>query len=130
MSAAESRVSRGRLPVFESLSEKLQGAFRSLRGQGTLSEAQVEAALRQIRLALLEADVHFKVVKDLLARVRVEAAGQEILKSLTPDQAVTRIVRDELVKLLGESAPRLESAARPPSVVSMVSKVERSSPRP
>jgi signal recognition particle subunit SRP54 len=104
--------------LFDSLSERLQGVFRSLRGQGILSEAQIEAALREIRLALLEADVHFKVVKQLLERVRVAATGQEILRSLNPDQAVLRIVRDEMVALLGgEDVPGLEKAKRPPSVV-------------
>ena len=76
--------------MFDTLSDKLQGVFRSLRGQGTLSEAHVDAALREIRLALLEADVHFKVVKQFLERVRVRAVGEEVLKSLTPDQAVIR----------------------------------------
>jgi signal recognition particle subunit SRP54 len=106
--------------VFESLSEKLQGVFRTLRGTGTLSEAQVDAALKQMRLALLEADVHFRVVKDFLAKVREKATGQEVLKSLTPDQAVLRIVRDEMVALLGGEGPRpLGQASRPPSVVFM-----------
>jgi signal recognition particle subunit SRP54 len=104
--------------VFDTLSERLQGVFRSLRGQGLLSEAQIEAALREIRLALLEADVHFQVVKQLLARVREKATGQEILRSLNPDQAVLRIVRDEMVALLGgATAPGLEKASRSPSVV-------------
>jgi len=104
--------------LFETLSERLQGVFRSLRGQGLLSEAQIEAAFREIRLALLEADVHFRVVKQLLERVRARAAGQEILRSLNPDQAVLRIVRDEMVALLGgEDVPGIETAKRPPSVV-------------
>jgi signal recognition particle subunit SRP54 len=106
--------------VFESLSSRLQGILRSLRGQGMLSEEQVDAALREIRLALLEADVHFRVVKTFLERVRERARGQEILKSLTPDQAVLRIVRDEMVSLLGGADPKpLERSARPPSVVLM-----------
>jgi signal recognition particle subunit SRP54 len=106
--------------VFESLSERLQGIFRTLRGQGTLSEAHVEAALREIRMALLEADVHFKVVKAFLDRVRPKATGQEVLASLTPDQAVLRIVRDEMVELLGgHTPPRLNMASRPPTVVLM-----------
>jgi signal recognition particle subunit SRP54 len=106
--------------VFETLSDRLQGIFRSLRGQGTLSEAQVDAALREIRLALLEADVHFRVVKDLLERVRVKATGQEVLKSLTPDQAVLRIVRDEMVAVLGGETPALlQLGNRIPSVVLM-----------
>jgi signal recognition particle subunit SRP54 len=104
--------------VFETLSEKFEGIFRSLRGHGALSEAHVDAALREIRLALLEADVHFKVVKTFLERVRVRAAGQEVLKSLTPAQAVLRVVRDEMVEMLGGEAPtRLLTSARLPSVV-------------
>lgn len=106
--------------MFDTLSDKLQGIFRSLRGQGTLTEAQVDAALREIRLALLEADVHFKVVKQLLERVRSRATGQDVLKSLTPDQAVLRIVRDEMVAVLGgDEPPRIATASRPPSVVLM-----------
>jgi signal recognition particle subunit SRP54 len=104
--------------VFETLSERLQAVFRSLRGQGLLSEAQVEAAFREVRLALLEADVHFRVVKQLLERVRARASGQEILKSLNPDQAVLRVVRDEMVELLGgDDVPGIQTASRPPSVV-------------
>jgi signal recognition particle subunit SRP54 len=108
--------------MFDALSGKLQGIFRSLRGQGVLSEAHVDAALREIRLALLEADAHFKVVKDLLAAVRARAMGQEVLRSLTPDQAVLRIVRDEMVALLGgESVPsRIRTSSRLPSVVLLV----------
>jgi signal recognition particle subunit SRP54 len=106
--------------VFESLSERLQGIFRTLRGQGTLSEAHVDAALREIRMALLEADVHFKVVKSFLDRVRPKATGQEVLSSLTPDQAVVRIVRDEMVELLGGTTPpRILTSPRPPSVILM-----------
>jgi len=106
--------------VFESLSDRLQGIFRSLRGRGLLSEAQVEAALREIRLALLEADVHFRVTKSLLDRVRAQAMGQEILRSLSPDQAVLRVVRDEMIALLGGDAPRpLQTSSRLPSVVLM-----------
>ncbi len=106
--------------MFETLSAKLQGAFRSLRGQGTLSEAHIDAALRDIRMALLEADVHFKVVKDFLARVRERALGQDVLKSLTPDQAVIRVVRDEMIELLGGATPvRLETSSRVPSVILM-----------
>jgi signal recognition particle subunit SRP54 len=106
--------------VFESLSERLQGIFRSLRGHGVLSEAQVEAALREIRMALLEADVHFRVTKQIVDRVRARATGQEVLKSLTPDQAVLRIVRDEMVEVLGGAeAKPLASARHPPSVILM-----------
>jgi signal recognition particle subunit SRP54 len=106
--------------VFDSLSDKLQGVFRSLRGHGSLTEADVDVALRDIRLALLEADVHFKVVKQFLERVRARATGQEVLKSLTPAQGVVRVVRDEMVELLGgPDAKRLETSARLPSVVLM-----------
>jgi signal recognition particle subunit SRP54 len=106
--------------VFEALSDRLQGIFRSLRGQGTLSEAHVDAALREIRLALLEADVHFRVVKQLLEAVRARATGQEVLRSLSPDQAVLRVVRDEMVALLGgDEPPRIATASKPPSIVLM-----------
>jgi len=106
--------------LFDSLSDKLQGVFRTLRGHGSLTEADVDAALREIRLALLEADVHFKVVKQFLDRVRVRATGQELLKSLTAAQGVIRVVRDEMVELLGGTeASRLETSARLPSVVLM-----------
>jgi signal recognition particle subunit SRP54 len=109
---------QGGVSLFETLSERLQGAFRLLRGQGLLSEAHIEAALREIRLALLEADVHFKVVKQLLERVRARATGQEILRSLNPDQAVLRVVRDEMVDLLGgDDVPGIQKASRPPSVL-------------
>jgi signal recognition particle subunit SRP54 len=106
--------------VFDTLSDRLQGIFRTLRGQGSLSEQDVEAALREIRLALLEADVHFKVVKQFLERVRAKATGAEILKSLTPAQAVIRVVRDEMVDMLGGDQPaRLATSAKRPSVVLM-----------
>jgi signal recognition particle subunit SRP54 len=106
--------------VFETLSDKLQGVFRTLRGQGTLTEADVDAALRELRLALLEADVHFKVAKQFLDRVRARAVGEEVLKSLTPAQSVIRVVRDEMIALLGgEAPPRLQAASRPPTVVLM-----------
>jgi signal recognition particle subunit SRP54 len=104
--------------LFESLSERLQGVFRSLRGQGVLTEAQVDAALREVRMALLEADVHFRVAKELVERVRARAIGQDVLKSLTPDQAVLRVVRDEMVAVLGGAGTKpLATAATPPSVI-------------
>jgi signal recognition particle subunit SRP54 len=106
--------------VFEALSDKFEGVFRVLRGQGSLSPEDVDAALREIRLALLEADVHFKVVKQFLEKVRERATGQEILKSLTPAQGVIRVVRDEMVALLGGAEPpRLQTSARLPSVILM-----------
>ena len=107
--------------MFEALSEKLQQVFHSLRSHGTLSEQEVESGLREVRLALLEADVHFQVVKDFLERVRARATGQDILRSLTPAQGVLRVVRDEMVAMLGGGAPaRLNSASRPPCVVFLV----------
>src|SRR4051812_3468871 len=106
--------------VFDTLSDKLEGVFRTLRGQGSLTASDVDAALREIRMALLEADVHFKVAKQFLDRVREKATGQDVLKSLTPAQAVIRVVRDEMVALLGgEEAPRLQTSARLPSVILM-----------
>jgi len=106
--------------VFEALSERLQGVFRTLRGQGVLSESQVDAALREVRLALLEADVHFRVTKELVERVRARAVGQDVLKSLSPDQAVLRLVRDEMVETLGGPEPRpLVWSNRIPSVILM-----------
>lgn len=106
--------------MFETLTEKLQGAFRTLRG-GTLSEETVDLALREIRMALLEADVHFKVAKEFVERVRPKAVGQEVLRSLTPDQAVIRVVRDEMLALLGsdDTARRLDLGSKPPAVVLM-----------
>lgn len=104
--------------MFEALSERLQGVFKTLRGQGVLSEPQVDAALREVRLALLEADVHFRVAKELVERVRARAVGQDVLKSLSPDQAVLRLVRDEMVEALGGGEPRpLAWSNRVPSVI-------------
>ncbi|MDQ3214045.1 MAG: signal recognition particle protein [Acidobacteriota bacterium] len=103
--------------MFESLSDRLQGVFRSLRGEVRLTEATVEAALREIRMALLEADVNFKVVKAFIDRVRDRAVDQEVLKSLTPDQHVVRIVRDEMLALFGESAGGLPPSSAHPRVV-------------
>jgi signal recognition particle subunit SRP54 len=107
--------------VFDSLTQRLQSIFATLRGRGALTEKDVDVALRDVRIALLEADVHFQVVKDFLVKVRAKATGQEVLKSLTPAQAVIRVVRDELVELLGGEAPaRLNLAAKPPAVIFMV----------
>jgi signal recognition particle subunit SRP54 len=103
--------------MFESLSDRLQGVFRSLRGEVRLTEATVEAALREIRMALLEADVNFKVVKAFIDRVRDRAVDQEVLKSLTPDQQVVRIVRDEMLALFGETAGGLPPSSAHPRVV-------------
>jgi signal recognition particle subunit SRP54 len=103
--------------MFESLSDRLQGVFRSLRGEARLTEPTVEAALREIRLALLEADVNFKVVKAFVDRVRDRAVDQEVLKSLTPAQQVVRIVRDEMLALFGETQGGLPPAQARPRVI-------------
>ncbi|HUF49145.1 MAG TPA: signal recognition particle protein [Vicinamibacterales bacterium] len=106
--------------MLESLSTRLQDVFRSLRGQAKLTESSVDAALREIRLALLEADVNFRVVKAFIDRVRVKAVGDEVLKSLTPDQHVVRIVRDEMLALFGEAAGGLPPAPSRPRVILML----------
>ena len=93
--------------AFEGLSEKLQGAFKDLRGQGVVSEKDFEDAMRVVKMALLEADVNFKVVKDFVATVKEKALGAGVLDSLTPDQMVVKIVKDELVDMMGGSASKL-----------------------
>ena len=99
--------------MFDGLQGKLQDVFRQMKGEGKVTEESLDAALRQIRLALLEADVHFRVVKPFVARVRERALGQEVLKSLTPAQQVVKIVRDELAGLLGEEGEELKLDQRP-----------------
>ena len=106
--------------MFESLSGKLGQVFDRLRGRGALSEADVDAALREVRVALLEADVALPVVKDLIAAVKAKAVGGEVLKSVTPGQMVIKIVHDELVAALGGETSVLELKAAPPAVVLMV----------
>src|SRR5919112_104331 len=106
--------------MFDNLSEKLQRVFKNLRGEGKLSAENMEVALREIRVALLEADVHFKVVKQLIANVREKAMGQEVLTALSPGQQVVKIVHDELVRVLGTHAARLRFANEPPSVIMIV----------
>jgi signal recognition particle subunit SRP54 len=106
--------------MFESLSTRLQDVFKSLRGEARLTEETVDAALREIRLALLEADVNFRVVKAFVERVRAKAVGEDVLRSLTPAQQVVRIVRDEMLALFGESPGGLSSTTRSPRVVLML----------
>lgn len=103
--------------MFEGLQTKLQDVFRRLKGEGRVSEEILQGAMREIRLALLEADVHFKVVKTFVARVSERALGQDVLDSLTPAQQVIKIVRDELVVLLGEGGHELELSGRPAVVL-------------
>jgi signal recognition particle subunit SRP54 len=106
--------------MFESLSTRLQDVFRQIRGEARLTEATVELALREIRLALLEADVNFKVVKAFIDRVRDRAVDQEVLKSLTPDQQVVRIVRDEMLALFGDAQGGLPTSAQRPRVIMLL----------
>ncbi|MGD9405121.1 MAG: signal recognition particle protein [Anaerolineae bacterium] len=105
--------------MFENLSDKLQGVFSGLSNRGKLSEADVDAALREVRLALLEADVNFRVVKDFVKRVRERAVGVEVMKSLTPAQQVVKIVNEELIATLGEPA-RLDLSGPSPHVIMLV----------
>jgi signal recognition particle subunit SRP54 len=105
--------------MFENLSEKLQRAFKNLRGQGTISEENIGEALREIRVGLLEADVNLNVVKDLIEHIRAKAVGQEVMTALSPTEQVIKIVRDELVALLGKDTARFQFASKPPTVILM-----------
>ena len=106
--------------AFESLTEKLSAAFKKLRGKGRLSEADVRDAMREIRLALLEADVSYKVVKDFTRSVTDRAVGADVLESLTPAQMIIKIVNEELTKLMGSENQKLRIASQPPTVVMLV----------
>ncbi len=103
--------------MFEGLTEKLQGAFRKLAGYGKLSEKNIADAMRDVRMALIEADVNFKVVKDFVARVKERAVGEDVLRSITPGQQVIKVVHDELVRLMGGSAEALDLSASPAVVM-------------
>src|SRR6516162_8272892 len=105
--------------MFENLQEKMQRAFKNLRGQGTLTEENIQEALKEIRMALLEADVNFKVVKTFIDRVAAKAVGAEVMTALSPAQQVVKIVHDELVEILGKDTAKLKFASQPPSVVLM-----------
>ncbi len=105
--------------MFENLQEKLQRAFKNLRGQGTLTPENIQEALKEIRLALLEADVNFKVVKQLIDHIQEKAIGQEVATALSPAQQVIKIVHDELVNILGRDTAKLKFASQPPTVVLM-----------
>jgi signal recognition particle subunit SRP54 len=106
--------------MFESLTEKLESIFKKLKGRGLLKEEDVDAALKEVRLALLEADVNFKVVKDFIQHVRERAVGKEVLESLSPAQQVIKIVHEELCALLGITNTRIQLAPNPPTVIMMV----------
>ncbi|MEM5779705.1 MAG: signal recognition particle protein [Lawsonibacter sp.] len=106
--------------AFEGLSEKLSAAFKKLRGKGRLSEADVKEAMREIRLALLEADVSYKVVKQFIAQVTEKAVGSDVLEALSPAQMIIKIVNQELTELMGGASAKLTIASKPPTVVMMV----------
>ncbi len=106
--------------AFESLTEKLSASFKKLRGKGRLSQADIKAAMREVRMALLEADVSYKVVKDFIAAVSERAMGADVLESLTPAQMVIKIVNEELIALMGGSESRLTVNSKGPTVVMMV----------
>jgi signal recognition particle subunit SRP54 len=106
--------------MFESLTDKLELTFKKLRGQGKISEKNIDEALREVRLALLEADVHITVVKNFLDTVKTKSLGQEVLQSLTPEQQFIKIVRDELINLLGGEHRELDLKTAPPAVIMLV----------
>src|ERR687895_1175145 len=106
--------------MFESLTEKLELTFKRLRGEGKISEKNIDDALREVRLALLEADVHINVVKTFLESVKAKSLGQEVLQSLTPEQQFLKIVRDELTGLMGGEHRQFDLKAAPPVVIMLV----------
>jgi len=106
--------------MFDNLSDKLQRVFKNLRGEGKLSAENMDAALREIRMALLEADVNFKVVKQLIENIKAKAVGEEVLMALSPSQQVVKIVHEELIKILGAHEAKLRFANEPPSVFMIV----------
>ena len=106
--------------AFEGLTEKLSAAFKKLRGKGRLTESDVKESMREIRLALLEADVSYKVVKDFIKKVTERAVGTDVLESLTPAQMIVKIVNEELTALMGSDNQKIKSASQPPTIVMMV----------
>ena len=106
--------------AFENLADKLQQTFKKLRGKGKISEADLKGAMREVKLALLEADVNFKVVKDFINSVSEKALGEKVLESLTPAQQVIKIVNEELTRLMGEKCEKIKFSSKPPTVIMMV----------
>jgi signal recognition particle subunit SRP54 len=106
--------------MLDTLSRKFDQILKKLRGQGVLTEQNIADALKEVRLALLEADVNFRIVKDFIERVRVKAVGQEVLQSLAPGQQVVKIVWDELCDLMGREQSGVKLASEPPTVIMMV----------
>src|SRR5437879_12676427 len=105
--------------MFENLQERLQRTFKSLRGQAVLNEENMQETMRELRLALLEADVNFKVVKPFIDQVQAKAVGQQVQTALSPGEQVVKIVREELIEMLGEDSSRVKFASQPPTVVLM-----------
>src|SRR6201988_2884225 len=103
--------------MFDSLSSKLQNAFKNLRGLGKISESNVGDSLREVRLALLDADVNFKVARDFIERIKTKSLGQEVIESVHPGQQIIKIIHDELVELLGSTNAGLNLAGNPASVL-------------
>ncbi|MBI5074093.1 MAG: signal recognition particle protein [Nitrospirae bacterium] len=106
--------------MFESISDKLDSIFKKLKGRGLINEADIDAALKEVRLALLEADVNFKVVKDFVQRIKEKALGKEVLESLTPGQQVVKVVHEELCALLGSANVKIMLSPNPPTIIMMV----------
>ena len=106
--------------MFENLTDKLEQTFKRLRGHGRITESNVAESLREVRLALLEADVNFKVVKSFIDSVRAKSMGRDVLESLTPDQQLIKIVREELMEVLGGEAARVDLKGRQPVVLMLV----------
>src|SRR5579871_1673740 len=103
--------------MFDSLSGKLQNAFKNLRGLGKISESNVADSLREVRMALLEADVNFKVARDFIERVKTKALGQEVIESVQPGQQIIKVIHDELVELLGAANSGLNLSGNPACVL-------------
>jgi signal recognition particle subunit SRP54 len=106
--------------MFENISEKLDSIFKKLKGKGLIKEEDIDLALKEVRIALLEADVNFKVVKEFIQNVKTKALGKEVLESLTPGQQVVKVVHDELCNLLGSSNSRIMLSPNPPTIIMMV----------
>lgn len=106
--------------AFEGLSEKLQNITKKLRGKARITESDLKEILREVKLALLEADVNYKIVKEFIATIQEKALGQDVLKSLTPGQQVIKIVKDELVNLLGGEESKISFTPNPPTIIMLV----------
>jgi len=106
--------------AFEGLSSRLQEITRKIRGKARITESDLKEMLREVKLALLEADVNYKIVKDFIATIQEKALGQDVLKSLTPGQQVVKVVKDELVELLGGTESKINFTPNPPTVIMMV----------